>query len=265
MTFISDSAGGALTWASTARESLSRGLDLDLEVAPCRKLTVPGCAYQGERPPSALELIRTRGKGLGRVVVIMVGYNDLVTDYVEGIDDIVRALAARGVERVVWVTLRETRSAYAEMNNAVVRAAAGAPVLVVADWSEASAGHPNWFSDEVHLTVEGGDAFARFLRPIVLDACGTACAPGGDLLAVTTAKVRGGVGRPLVEQLLAEGGTPPYRWTVTGLPRPLHLSRGGKLTGKPRASGRFPVALSIADASGITNRATVVLRIAPRG
>jgi hypothetical protein len=87
-----------------------------------------------------------------------------------------RALLAAGVRRVVWVTLEEAQERWA-LINARIRAAPNRwPQLVVADWAEASAGK-DWFVDGVHMTSDGGLAFAEFLRPFVLQACGEPCAP----------------------------------------------------------------------------------------
>jgi hypothetical protein len=36
--------------------------------------------------------------------------------------------------------------------------------------------HPEWFADLAHMNQAGGAAFAAFLRPIVLAACGSVCA-----------------------------------------------------------------------------------------
>lgn len=266
VTLIADSVGGALFWMGEARAVLARGLDLDLEIATCRKLDAPGCTYAGSQPVSAVEVARTRRAALGQVVVVAVGYNDLADPYAEGIDRLMRALLARGVERVVWVTLRETTQTYRSINAAIEQAARRWPALAVADWHGASKGHDDWFSDTVHLTIEGGVAFARFLRPRVLDACGVACGPDGTLLALAASKLGPARARtPFRGVLRVRGGTPPYRFAVQGLPRPLRVSSGGVVTGRPRVSGRYPLAVRVTDADGITNEGVVLLRIAPRG
>ncbi len=159
-------------------------------------------------------------RSLGRVVVMNVGYNDVAAGYGDGIDRVMRALEARQVERVVWVTLREQRPSYPAINDAIRAAARRWPELVVADWSTVSSTHDEWFSDGVHMSVEGGESYARFLRPLVLDACGVSCGPTGDLLVVDTTKLVGArVGTPFSARLacarrdravsLDGEGTPP--------------------------------------------------------
>jgi hypothetical protein len=200
------------------------------------------------------------------VVVVAVGYNDLAEPYGEGVDRLMRVLLARGVQQVVWVTLRETTQTYRSINAAIAQAAKRWSELTLADWSAESKGHDGWFSDTVHLTIEGGVAFARFLRPRVLDACGAACGPEGSLLALASSKL--GPARsqtPFRGALRARGGTPPYRFAVQGLPRPLRVSGAGVVTGRPRVSGRYPLSVRVTDAVGITNEGVVLLRVAPRG
>lgn len=177
VTLITDSVGGVLYWATAARDELAQGLDLRLETKTCRKLVAIGCYAYGERPPSALETIQALGAELGPLVVIDVGYNDRPDDYEPGLDTVMHALVAAGVERVIWVTLEETETPWVQIN-AVIRAApARWPQLVVADWAPVAAANPSWFVDAAHMNSDGAVGFARFLRPIVLAACGPPCQP----------------------------------------------------------------------------------------
>jgi hypothetical protein len=248
VTVITDSVGGVLFWVAEARATLARGLDLDLETKTCRRLVDPGCpAYDDLAPSSALETIVSRGRELGPTVVIDVGYNDQPELYAAHLDEVMRALLAAGVRHVVWVTLGEAQESWA-LSNAQIRAAPQRwPQLVVADWAQASAGK-QWFVDGVHMTSDGGLAFAEFLRPFVLQACGEPCAPP-PLLAITTSRLPAGhVGKPYATALSARGGVLPYRWSVAGLPPGLHLSVDGRIRGVPRAKGISRVRLRLQDA-----------------
>jgi hypothetical protein len=175
VTMITDSVGGVLYWSDDARHVLGRGLDFVLETKTCRRLVAVGCPAYGERPPSALATIQTLGSALGAVVVVDVGYNDLADGYADGLDTVMRALVAAGVQRVVWVTLEETRDPWVAINPQIRAAPARWPQLVVADWAPVAAAHPEWFTDRVHMNGLGGMGFAQFLRPIVLGACGSPC------------------------------------------------------------------------------------------
>jgi hypothetical protein len=186
VTLITDSVGGVLFWAADARAELGQGLDLRLETKTCRKLVAIGCYAYGETPPSALETIQTLGAELGPLVVIDVGYNDRPDEYAVGLDMVMRALLDAGVKQVIWVTLEETEDVWLE-NNAIIRDAPKRwPQLVVADWAPVAAANPSWFADLAHMNGEGAFGFARFLRPIILTACGSPCVPPPPATALAT-------------------------------------------------------------------------------
>ena len=265
VTLIADSVGGVLFWQRDARNELGRGLELQIEIRTCRRLATLGCSYDGARPPSALDAIHDLGSELGNVVVVDVGYNDSPAGYGDAIDDVMRALADAGVEHVVWVTLREMRPAWEAINDQIRSAGGRWAQLVVADWQRESVGHDEWFADAIHMTYDGGTAFTRFLRPIVLEACGPACGPGGTMLGVATRRLKAATARGRYLALLAaRGGTPPYRWSVQGLPRGLRVTPDGTIAGRPQVAGRYLLTVDVVDGAGVSNRAVVALRVSAR-
>ena len=264
VTLVADSVGGVLFWQQHARDELGRGIDLRLDVRTCRRLVTDGCVYAGERPPSALDAIRALGSAVGRVAVIDVGYNDAPDGFDAGIDRIMGALVDAGVDQVVWLTLRERRASWAEINDRIRQARARWPQLVVGDWELQSHDHDAWFADGIHMTWDGGEAFAQFLRPLVLAACRAGCAEGGSMLTVGGPLHQGHPGKRYVERFRASGGTPPYRLSVKGLPAPLRMRPDGTIFGKPRVPGTYSLVVDVVDSAGIRNEATVVLRIARR-
>jgi hypothetical protein len=172
VTVIGDSIMGSFDYVPAARRALGRGLDLRSDTAVCRRLVAASCAFQGSTPATALQVIAATGGGLGRVVVLNVGYNDWVAVY--DVDRVMRALRQTGVTTAIWVTLREASanaSLYAQ-SNARIRAAAQRwrKSLVVADWNAHSRGKPWFREDGLHLSSAGALALARLLRPLVLDA-----------------------------------------------------------------------------------------------
>ena len=223
-----------------------------------------GCVYSGERPPSALAAIRELGPALGRVVVLDVGYNDAPDGFDAGIDRVMGALVAAGVDRVVWLTLRERRASWAEINDRIREARKRWPQLQVGDWELESRDHDAWFTDGIHMSWVGGAAFASFLRPLVLAACGNECGEGGSMLAVAGPLRAAHVGMRYVDRFRASGGTPPYRLSVKGLPAPLRMRPDGTIYGKPKAPGAFPLDVEVVDAAGIRSDGTVLLKILRR-
>jgi len=264
VTLVADSVGGVLFWQQDARDDLARGIDLRVEIRTCRRLVTDGCVYSGERPPSALAAIRELGPALGRVVVLDVGYNDAPDGFDAGIDRVMGALVAAGVDRVVWLTLRERRASWAEINDRIREARKRWPQLQIGDWELESHDHDAWFTDGIHMSWVGGAAFASFLRPLVLAACGNECGEGGSMLAVAGPLRAAHAGRRYVDRFRASGGTPPYRLSVKGLPAPLRMRPDGTIYGKPKAPGAFPLDVEVVDAAGIRSDGTVLLKILRR-
>lgn len=162
----SDSVGAGLLESSgaTARAAGDMSAVFDLKV--CRRLTYLPCP---PNPESALSAIRSQRGSVGDIAVIDVGYNDWAQVY--GIEPVVSALRARGVKRIVWVTLREAGPGMGSIN-AMIRAAARRHSFVqIADWNAASAGLGGFAADGMHLS--GGstiNALADFIRHEVTEA-----------------------------------------------------------------------------------------------
>ncbi|MGH3136018.1 MAG: hypothetical protein ACRDPV_05945 [Gaiellaceae bacterium] len=166
VTLIGDSIAESFDYVPSARRHLGRGLDLRSDTAVCRRLVASSCTFQGVQPATALDLIRGQGSALGPVVVINVGYNDWAAVY--DVDKVMRALKAAHVRTVVWVTLRETTSNYAQNNARITKATRRWRNLVVADWNAYSRGKPWFRADGLHLTTTGATGLSRLLRPLVL-------------------------------------------------------------------------------------------------
>jgi hypothetical protein len=175
VTVIADSVGGALDWDQPAREVLAQRLDLRIEERTCRRIIEPGCSSYGyDAPESALATVERLGPELGPIVVMNVGYNDPSPGYADALDQVMTALVAAGVQHVIWVTLEETQGVWVQINEQIRAAPARWPQLTVADWAPVAAGQ-DWFVDIAHMNSIGALAYAKFLRPFVLDACGHAC------------------------------------------------------------------------------------------
>lgn len=166
VTLIGDSVTESFDYVPSARRYLGRGLDLRSNTAVCRRLVASSCTFQGVQPATALDVIRGQGGALGQVVVVNVGYNDWAAVY--DVDKVMRALRAAHVRAVVWVTLRETTSNYAQNNTRITKATRRWRSLVIADWNAYSRGKPWFRTDGLHLTTAGATGLARLLRPLVL-------------------------------------------------------------------------------------------------
>ena len=171
-----DSIADSLNYVQDARAILGAGIDLRLELAPCRKLVPVGCAYMGARPPSVLSIVKESTLAeLGNIVVVAVGYNDPENNYETDMAQVVNALVEKGVGHVIWLTLREQSDGYRRINQTIEAQALRWPELRVADWEAASRGK-DWFNpDGLHLNADGAIGMATLIRPFVLTACGSAC------------------------------------------------------------------------------------------
>ena len=168
VTVIGDSVQASFGYVPKAVRRLGRGLALRMDAKVCRRLVAPSCPYQGVTPATALEVAKSLGDRTGRVAVVNVGYNDDPRGYDVGA--VMRTLRADGVEKVVWVTMRETRSIYATTNDEIRTAAKRWPAMRIADWNAVSAGRP-WFADDgLHLNTKGALALSGLLRVNVLAA-----------------------------------------------------------------------------------------------
>jgi hypothetical protein len=256
VTLITDSVGGALGWDATAAHLFEEGLVARLELGPCRRLASTGCPAAGGVPPSALDLIRARGRALGPNVVIDVGYNDDPHVYAAGIGDVLRALDAAHVQHVFWVTLHSSSGVYAETNQVIRSAAARHENVSVIDFDACAAGHGDWFGgDGVHLTPAGAEGLARCLHDGVLRVLDAQPPPPPPL--EVELHVAAGLVPGFRAQLVASGGTAPYRFTALALPPGLHADVRGEVTGTIRRSGELRLRVRVRDARGRT--ATVVV------
>lgn len=85
----------------------------------------------------------------------------------------------------------------------------------------------------------------------------------GGIRITTTSLPGGTAGQPYTASLAAEGGQPPYRWSITpALPGGLSLDPGlGVIAGQPTVSGTFPLAVRVEDQSGLSATADLSLAL----
>ena len=164
VTMFGDSIADSLNYVPDARTILGDGIDLRLELAPCRKLVPVGCAYMGSRPPSVLSIVKESTLAeLGNIVVVAVGYNDPENNYETDMAQVVNALVEKGVGHVIWLTLREQTDDYRRINQTIEAQAPRWPALRVADWDAASRGK-DWFNpDGLHLNADGAIGMATLI------------------------------------------------------------------------------------------------------
>lgn len=265
VTFIGDSVPTAIAYETAARAILRRGADLDLELAPCRRVGQTSCPYKDTTAPTVLELLGTLGPALkGSTVIVAVGYNDFEQAYAGNIEDALTAMRSLGVAHVLWVTLRAERQSYLAMNDMIRAAAARYPELTVVDWNLYSRSHPEWFQpDGLHLGWQGAQAMATLLHATLVKLGVVTEPAAAPKLRVAATVARGRTGTPYAARLVAVGGKAPYRWARAGgaVPAGLRLTAAGRLTGTPTAAGRFTFVVRVTDAARATATRRLVVSI----
>ncbi len=259
---IGDSIPTAMQYDEQARAILTRGVDIDLQLAVCRRLVGDSCPYAGSRPLTLVALLPTLQ--LGSTVVVAVGYNDYESNFSDSVETVLKALTAAGVEHVLWVTLRAERQSYIHMNQIVSDAAAKHPELTVVDWNLYSRSHPDWFQDDgLHLNGDGAVAMATLLHK-AFAGLGLVAPPPPKLAITTRALPEARVGRAYRVRLKATGGALPLRWSRLGaLPTGLRLESSGVIVGTPKTAGTSRLGARVTDAKGVREARRLAITVQP--
>lgn len=278
VTFIGDSAPKGILDHAAAAALVAGGVDMDFQVAPCRRLDGVSCPYGGKEPPTAVELLQQLGTKLAPTVVMAMGYNDYEDQYAGEIATVLGLLERAGVKHVLWLTLRAVHHPYLSMNDDILAAAATHPEVTVVDWNGYSQGHPDWFEgDGIHLVTSGALAMAQLIHDTLV-RLGVAPAPPPPTTTTTVATVAPAPlplriatrslpparrGARYRTTLHAVAGTPPYTWTFPRRPpRGLHERPDGTIFGTPTGRpGSFRFVVGVADAAGVRRTATLRLRV----
>ena len=134
-----------------------------------RCMVGPSCVAAAIGLPDAPAIINSlTPEQYPNIAVIQLGYNDDPDTLQSDVDQVVNALNARGIQRVVFVNLstRRTSRNYALSNAVLANAATSYPNVSVLDWNAASSDptQGRWFRDDIHLTNTGRAQFALFIR-----------------------------------------------------------------------------------------------------
>ena len=257
---IGDSVATALQYNPNARALLGRGIDLDLELAVCRRLVGDSCPYQGIRSPTLVDLLPTLQ--LGGTVVVALGYNDYDATFPASVETALQALERAGIEHILWLTLRAERQSYVQMNDVIRAAAERHSGLKIVDWDLYSRGHPDWFQPEgIHLTDLGAVALAKLIHG-ELGALGLIQASATRAFTIGAQPLHPArLGRLYRVRLTASGSVNPVRWALARgrLPVGVRLTRNGWLTGMPSVAGRARLTFRVVDARGRSATLRLVL------
>ena len=114
-------------------------------------------SVEGRQIAAVIEDLQARRAAgtIGEIVVIHVGNNGIFT--ADQFHTIMELLA--GTKRVVWLNIKlPADRTYQRLNNAMLaEAVKGCAKCVLIDWSAASADHPEYFWEGIHLRQTVGD------------------------------------------------------------------------------------------------------------
>jgi hypothetical protein len=259
VTLIGDSVMTGIQWHNDAIAIMEAGLDVDWQVAVCRRLVQPSCPFNGQQAPTLLDVVQKLDTDIAPIVAVSVGYNDSEALFPQNVQTSVQALLQAGVQRILWLNLRAVRHPYVHMNAILAAEALKVPQLTIVDWNRYSRSHPDWFqTDGEHLLDAGGVSMATLVHAAVMDALSPPVAVAATLPA-------GRVGRAYSAQLKARGGIAPYRWRLAAgkLPKGIELMASGRLVGVSKQAVHTEVTLWATDADGLTATCTEVLLVGP--
>jgi hypothetical protein len=244
---IGDSVFTAVMWNPAPRAIVQQGLDLEWEVAVCRRLTGESCPFEGGEAPNLVQLVSQLGTTLAPTVVVEMGYNDPQESFEQGLEEAVDSLLHAGVRHILWLTLRESRQSFVDMNKTLFVVAQKHPEMTLVDWNAASRDHPEWFqNDGVHLLYDG----AVGLATTVHDAISEALIPPPTVRSTRLPTAR--VGKRYAVRLPVAGGIAPVKWSIASgtLPKGLRLRADGQIWGTPKVPGRGRFVIRVTDARG---------------
>ena len=189
--FVSDSSFAGIRW-NGALEWL-QGAQFDNRLESCRRLIGSSCrGREGYAPRTANDELASLPAGAFDTAVIATGYNDWSGLFPIGLDAVITTARRKGIERVIWMTYRESvgyaAPAGAANNSTFVRnnltleaaiASGKYPELVLADWRTYSQTRTDWVAaDGVHLTPAGARAAAEYTSRKLASLHRRPCPPG---------------------------------------------------------------------------------------
>jgi hypothetical protein len=241
---IGDSVATGMQWHPDAVTVLQKNLAFTWQVAVCRRLTGVSCPFQGQTPPNLVDLVGSLGS-VPPVVVVEMGYNDFQNTFAASVEQSIQTLLRHGAQHILWLTIRQVRHPFVQMDAVLTAAAKRHPQVQLVDWNLYSRSHPEWFqTDGLHLVDSGGVAMATLIHLAidkVVDPLKIGATPTETL----------NVDVPYAVRFAATGGEPPYHWQLVGSPpRGLHLLASGRLYGTPLEVQRVALIVRVSDTEG---------------
>jgi len=168
MLFVGDSIGQSIVNEFGAIVSPAYP-SVNFQAIANRCMVGPTCVTPDKGLPDAIGVVNSlSAEQLPTIAIVQLGYNDDPNTMAGDVAQVINALNARNVQRIIFVNLSTRRASqnYALSNAALTAAAQTNPNVSVLDWNAASSdpSASRWFSDDIHLTATGRAEFTLFLR-----------------------------------------------------------------------------------------------------
>lgn len=171
--FVGDSVGESI--ATEFRTAvMSAYPDVNFQACAGRGMAGADCAFAVASPNIDLDGVGVMNTApTPAVAVVQLGYNDDPAGFAAEAQQMMAALTAKGVPRIIFVNMstRSNLRNYAQSNQVLASLAAWNPNVTVLDWAAHSgaADRWRWFDNQslccwVHLNTSGQAEFAMFLR-----------------------------------------------------------------------------------------------------
>ena len=166
MLFIGDSVGESITaeFNSVVRPAYP---NVDYQALSSRCLIGASCVGT----PDGITIINSLpADKTPAIAVIELGYNDAPSTFGTEADQVVAALTAKGVQRIIFINMstRRTTAGFEVSNAALANIAATHSNVTLLDWNTYTSDTPKWRwfvkNDNIHLTATGKTEFALYIR-----------------------------------------------------------------------------------------------------
>lgn len=198
--FVGDSVGESIT-KEFRTTVMSTYPDVNFQACAGRGMAGASCLFPITSPQLNLDGVGVvNTSATPAIAVVQLGYNDDPVSFASEADQMIAALTAKAVQRIIFVNLstRSTSRNYAQSNQVLANIAASNPNISVFDWNAHSSAQDKWrwFDNAslccwIHLNPSGRAEFALFLRE-QLDAL-----RGQNTLPVTAASSSVVLGLPI--------------------------------------------------------------------
>lgn len=171
--FVGDSVGESIT-QEFKTTVMSTYPDVNFQACAGRGIAGASCLFPITAPQLNLDGVGiVNASATPAIAIVQLGYNDDPATFASEADQMIAALTAKSVQRIIFINLstRSTSRNYTQSNQVLASLAANNPNISVFDWNAHSSPPDKWrwFDNSslccwIHLNPSGRAEFALFIR-----------------------------------------------------------------------------------------------------